>query len=130
MTSSMIVTSPPLVGFSGGPTNGLAPLTVTFTNLSSNATNYVWNFGDGKTLNTTSNTNVTDTYTKAGNYTVILTAIGYGGANSLTNTAYIVVTPPPPPVAGFSGTPRRNRANGSHLYEPFDQCHQLCLEFR
>ena len=105
-----IVTSPPLVGFSGGPTNGLAPLTVTFTNLSSNATNYVWNFGDGKTLNTTSNTNVTDTYTKAGNYTVILTAIGYGGANSLTNTAYIVVTPPPPPVAGFSGTPTSGTA--------------------
>ena len=35
-----IVTPPPVVGFSGGPTNGAAPLTVTFTNLSSNATNY------------------------------------------------------------------------------------------
>ena len=84
---------PPVAGFVGGPTNGVAPLTVTFTNLSSNGTNYVWNFGDGNTLNTTSKTNVTDTYTNAGSYTVILTATGLGGTNSLTNTAYIVVTP-------------------------------------
>jgi PKD repeat protein len=100
-----LVPLPPSAAFSGTPTKGVAPLTVTFTNLSSDATNYVWNFGDGNMLITGSNTNVTDTYTNAGSYTVILTANGPGGASALTNTAYIVVTNPPVPVAGFSGTP-------------------------
>ena len=111
-TAYIAVTPPPPVvaGFSATPTSGAALLTVTFTNLSSNATNYVWNFGDGNTFNTTSKTNVTDTYANAGSYTVILTATGLSGANSLTNTAYIVVTPPPPPVAGFGGTPRSGAA--------------------
>ena len=111
-TAYIVVTNPPppVASFNGGPTNGVAPLTVTFTNLSSNSTNYVWNFGDGNTFNTTSKTNVTDTYANVGNYTVILTATGLGGTNSLTNTAYIVVTPPPPPVAGFSGTPTSGAA--------------------
>jgi autotransporter-associated beta strand protein len=92
----VIVIPPPLVGFSGGPTNGAAPLTVTFTNLSSNATNYVWNFGDGNTFSTSSSINVTDTYTNVGSYTVSLMATGPAGTNSLTNTAYIVVINPPP----------------------------------
>src|SRR6185436_1682628 len=39
--------------FVGGPTNGAAPLTVSFTNLSTSATNYSWNFGDGKTSTAT-----------------------------------------------------------------------------
>jgi autotransporter-associated beta strand protein len=104
-TAYIVVTgSSPVAGFSGTPTNGAAPLVVTFANLSSNATNYVWNFGDGNTLVTGGGTNVTDTYTNAGSYTVILSAIGLGTTNSLTNTAYIVVSNPPP-VAGFSGTP-------------------------
>jgi len=99
-----IITTP-VAGFSGGPTSGVAPLAVTFTNLSLNGTNFVWNFGDGNTLSTAANTNVSDIYAGAGSYTVSLTVMGTGGTNSLTNSAYIVVTPPPPPVAGFSGTP-------------------------
>ena len=89
-----VVQPPPVAAFSGTPTNGVAPLAVTFTNLSSNATNYVWSFGDGHTLSTGSSTNVTDTYTNAGAYTVILTAYGPGGVAALTNTAYIQVTMP------------------------------------
>ncbi len=100
-----LVPLPPVAGFGGTPTSGVVPLTVTFTNFSSNATNYVWNFGDGNMLSIGSNTNVTDTYTNAGAYTVILTAHGPGGVSVLTNTAYIVVTNPPVPVAGFGGTP-------------------------
>jgi PKD repeat protein len=89
-----LVPLPPSAAFSGAPTSGVAPMMVTFTNLSSNATNYVWNFGDGNMLSTGSNTNVTDTYTNAGSYTVILTAYGPGGISALTNSAYIVVTTP------------------------------------
>jgi alpha-L-rhamnosidase len=91
-----IETLPPVAGFNAAPTGGFAPLTVTFTNLSSSATNYVWNFGDGNTLSTSSSANVADTYTNPGNYTVSLTATGPAGTNSLTNTAYIVVVTPPP----------------------------------
>jgi len=99
-----VISTLPVAAFSGGPASGVAPLTVTFTNFSSNATNYVWSFGDGNTFSTGSSANVTDIYTNAGSYTVILTAIGPGGTSALTNAAYIVVTNPPP-VAGFSGAP-------------------------
>src|SRR5262249_43501366 len=67
---------PPVVDFSGTPTIGGAPLTVTFTNLSSFATNYAWNFGDG---GGSAGTNAVETYTNAGTYTVALTATGPSG---------------------------------------------------
>src|SRR5262249_1169126 len=38
-----------------------------------------------------------NTYSNAGSYNVTLTAIGPGGTNVLTRTAYIVVTNPPIP---------------------------------
>ena len=46
-------------------------LTVDFTNNSTNATTYVWDFGDG---NTSTENNPSHTYTTAGTYTVTLTA--------------------------------------------------------
>jgi formylglycine-generating enzyme required for sulfatase activity len=58
-----------------------------FTNLSNNATTYLWNFGD----NTTSTqTNPTKFYNTAGTYTVTLTA--YNGTNNNVFTKTIVVT--------------------------------------
>jgi PKD repeat protein len=105
--SYIVVTNPPPVAaFSGTPTNGAAPLAVSFTNLSTSATNYSWNFGDGKTSTAT---NAANTYTNAGTYTVTLTASGSGGTNALTRTSYIVVTNPPP-VANFSGSPTNGAA--------------------
>jgi PKD repeat protein len=92
---------PPVVAdFAAELTSGVAPLTVSFTNLSSGAINYSWDFGDG---NTSVSVNPTNTYTNAGSYTVSLTAVGAGGTNSLTRTNYVVVTipPPPPPVSGY-----------------------------
>ena len=77
-------------------------MTVAFTNSSSGATNYAWDFGDGKT---SSATNAANTYTNVGSYTVKLTAIGAGGTNVLTRTNYIVATNPAPVVASFSGGP-------------------------
>lgn len=47
-------------------------LTVDFTNLSANATTYLWDFGDG---NTSTDNNPTHTYALAGTYDVSLTAI-------------------------------------------------------
>jgi PKD repeat protein len=91
----------PVANFTASPTNGLAPLTVSFSNLSTNATNYLWNFGDG---NTSASTNATDTYTNPGVYSVTLTAVGAGGTNILTLTNYITAFSPPP-VAAFTASP-------------------------
>lgn len=37
---------PPQASFTGSPITGTIPLTVTFSNASVNATNYLWQFGD------------------------------------------------------------------------------------
>jgi PKD repeat protein len=97
--------TPPVAGFSGTPTTGVRPLSVRFTDSSTNApTSWLWNFGDG---NTTGNTlqNPAHLYVLPGTYTVILTATNAGGSNTLTRTNYITVNEIPP-VADFSGTPR------------------------
>lgn len=109
LTNYIVVTNPPppIVSFTGGPTNGLAPVTVNFTNATSGATNYSWNFGDG---NASTAVNPSNIYTNAGSYSVTLTAIGAGGTNSLMVTNYILVTNPPPPVVVFSGSPTNGAA--------------------
>ena len=102
ITNSLVPPLPPVADFSGSPTNGFAPLTVTFTNLSAGATNWLWDFGDTQT---SAAANPVNTYTSPGVYSVTLTAIGAGGTNGLTRTNYIAVVAPPPPVADFSGSP-------------------------
>jgi PKD repeat protein len=82
----------PVPTFSANLTSGVPPLTVTFTNLSTGATNYTWDFGDG---NFSSATNTSNVYSNVGRYNVKLTTIGPAGVSSLTRTNYIsVVTPP------------------------------------
>jgi PKD repeat protein len=85
--------------FVAGPTSGIAPLTVVFTNLSSGATNYSWDFGDG---HTSTALNPINTYSNAGAYTVSLAVTGPDGSDNLTRTNYIVVTNP---VANFTASP-------------------------
>ncbi len=100
-----IANQPPVAAFSGTPTSGNYPLTVTFTDASTNApTSWAWTFGDG---GTSTAQNPSHTYTAAGTYTVTLTATNAYGSDSETKTGYITVTAPPtnPPVAAFSGTP-------------------------
>lgn len=98
-------TNPPVAAFSGTPTSGYAPLTVVFTDASTNnPTSWAWTFGDG---GTSTAQNPSHTYTAAGTYTVTLTASNAYGSDSETKTGYITVTTQPtnPPVAAFSGTP-------------------------
>ena len=71
-TNYIVVVAPVVAAFSGTPTSGVAPLTVTFANLSSGATSYSWAFGDGKTSTTA---NPSNTYSNAGTYSVALTAV-------------------------------------------------------
>jgi len=79
----------PVAGFSAAPLSGTVPLTVTFSNESTNATDYVWTFGDNITGTVI---NPTHTYTQAGVYTVSLTATGPGGSSLITATNYITVS--------------------------------------
>jgi PKD repeat protein len=93
----IVVTNPPLVAnFEGGPTNGAAPLTVYFTNLSTGATNCDWDFGDG---HVSTNSNPTNIYSSQGSYTVSLTAIGVAGTNTLVRNNYVVLSNAPPVLA-------------------------------
>jgi PKD repeat protein len=62
----------PDTNFSSNETSGNAPLTVQFIDLSSGATGWNWNFGDGAT---SKEQNPMHTYSIAGNYTVTLTVI-------------------------------------------------------
>ena len=85
-------TNPPVADFSGSPTSGFFPLTVSFVDASTNTpTSWSWNFGDGATSTAQ---NPSHTYTAAGSYTVSLTATNAYGSDTATKTAYITVSDP------------------------------------
>ena len=73
-------------GFTANPTTGVAPLEVNFTNTSTGASNYSWNFGN--TL-TSTNTNPNTIYNVGGTYTVTLIAT-YGSCHD-TLTKIIII---------------------------------------
>jgi PKD repeat protein len=99
---------PPVANFSGNPTSGMAPLTVNFTDSSTNSpTSWSWTFGDG---GTSTAQNPSHQYTSANTYTVALTATNAAGYNTNTKTNYITVTALQPPVANFSGNPTSGNA--------------------
>lgn len=87
--------APPGVNFEGSPLSGLAPLLVTFTDLSSGEpTAWDWDFGDSAT-STIQNPN--HIYADPGVYDVSLSATGPGGVGSLTKVGYVTVNAPPAP---------------------------------
>lgn len=110
---------PPVANFSGTPTTGNAPLSVTFTDQTSNSpSTWSWTFGDGST---SSDQNPVHVYNAAGSYTVRLIASNTAGADTLERANYIVVTTPgTPPVAAFTSTPDR-------AYVPLT--HRLSVQF-
>jgi PKD repeat protein len=78
--------------FRANVVTGVAPLDVSFTNLTTGAaTSYAWTFGDGgtSTLQTP-----THRYTVPGTYRVSLTATGAAGSHTATKDAYIRVDAP------------------------------------
>ena len=106
------------VNFTANVTSGPSPLSVAFTGTKiGNATNYLWDFGDGNT--STSGANVVYTYANAlgGRFTVTLTAYNvngtYGGnaaagakgsVDSATKTNYITLFTPLP-LPSFTTVP-------------------------
>jgi YVTN family beta-propeller protein len=90
----------PVADFNSNVTSGFAPLTVQFTDLSTNATSLYWDFGDGAS---STDRYPVHTYPSEGNYIVNLTASNGNSVN--IKTTMITVYPPVPmtyPVANFS----------------------------
>jgi PKD repeat protein len=92
----------PVVSFWGSRTSGTSPLTIGFTDASKESpTAWKWSFGDG-TYST--DRNPRHTYSKAGTYSVTLTASNAAGNVTKTRTNYIKVMPARKPVASFSSS--------------------------
>ena len=75
--------------FTATPTNGDAPLTVNFTDQSTNnPTSWLWDFGDG---GNSTEQSPSYTYNDMGQYDVTLTATNENGSDSETKTDFIIV---------------------------------------
>jgi PKD repeat protein len=90
----------PVASFTSNITTGIVPLAVEFTDTSSNSpTTWEWSFGDGSY---STSENPTHSYNEDGNYSVTLTAINYGGSDTITKIDYITVEAPEEPVVSFT----------------------------
>jgi PKD repeat protein len=97
---TVVAVQEPVASFTSNITTGSAPLAVAFTDTSTNSpTSWEWSFGDDSY---STSENPTHSYTEEGNYTVALTAINYGGSDTITKTAYIMVEADEEPVASFT----------------------------
>jgi PKD repeat protein len=109
-------------GFDASPKTGTAPLEVSFSNLSTNADNYYWQFGSGSATSTAFGP--TQSFMDAGTYTVMLTArtnpIGCSNIYSdvYTSASYIVVAPQPD---NCGGTYLQDFAGGNFGDKSFNQ---------
>lgn len=91
----LIIRPPIIANFSANLFAGTNPLTVSFTDHSTNnPTSWNWNFGDGYF---SSEKNPTHTYLSSGIFTVSLTTSNSLGTDSVTKVSYITVSIPPPP---------------------------------
>src|ERR1017187_2480558 len=99
-----ITPSAPVASFTASPTNGVAPLGVTFTDTSTGSiSNWSWTFGDGGTTNLATNT-VFYTYNTPGVYSVTEIVRGTGGSSTDTVANCIKVLTSPPVASFNAGT--------------------------
>jgi PKD repeat protein len=89
----------PVAGFNYSGAGVPAPAVVIFTNTSTNASSFLWDFGDNAT---STEKDPQHTYIAGGVYTVNLTATGSGGSNSISKTVNIQT--PVGPIANFTFT--------------------------
>jgi PKD repeat protein len=78
----------PLASFTVNKTTAPAGEEVSFTNTSSDATSFYWDFGDGTN---SAEQNPSHSYSSPGTYTVTLTATGEGGSNSVSKSLTITL---------------------------------------
>ena len=106
--------TPPTAGFSYAASSE-SNLMINFSNLSSSATQYMWDFGDG---NTSTEKEPSNEYADFGTYTVTLTSSDNLGATSTVSGEVDVVAGPFQPVvseAGFEDGDARAALCGSGL---------------
>lgn len=94
-TEFITITDLPIAEYSADFYSGCAPLTVNFTNLSTNADTFEWYFEAG---HTSTDVNPTHTFNRPGIYTVILEATNECGTDGAD---YITITVSPGPTADF-----------------------------
>jgi len=86
----VMASSDVIAGFTGAPTYGMPPLTVTFTNISTGMIkSQFWSFGDGST---STNLNPTHIYSNTASYTVSLSVFGLSASNTMTRVNYLTVS--------------------------------------
>lgn len=90
--ANVSVNPAPQVAFSSDLSSGCLPLTVNFTNATTNATNYLWNFGDGST---STDANPFHDFTTEGTFTVMLYAAVGSCADSDSVIGMITTHTPP-----------------------------------
>ena len=91
----------PVVNFNANvTTEGFAPLTVQFTDLSQDATSRSWDFGDGSPLSTEQNP--VHTFSSEGKYIVTLVATNGDGSSGVKSMSIKVNRVLTPPVADFT----------------------------
>ncbi len=94
---TLIVTVKPKASFTTPNTGGCSSNnTFSFTNTSTNASTYIWDFGDGTGATTI---NATKTYSTIGTYTVKLIATNGGGCSDTTIQTFNIISKP---IASFN----------------------------
>ncbi len=94
------VPTPPIADFTADKTEGYAPLSVKFTDTSTNSpTGWKWNFGDG---GASTFQNPEHTFSGEGTYTVTLDASNGDGSSNVKSMNIKVNRVPTPPVANFT----------------------------
>ena len=98
--ATTITVAPPLphAAFTASKTSGTAPLKVTFSNTSTNATAYSWSFGDG---GSSTGRTVSYVFSTPGIFLVTLTTSSAGGSSTASTT---ITVASPPPTASFSAS--------------------------
>jgi PKD repeat protein len=91
VTKQVTINPSPVANFSMSVESGPPPLSVLFTNTSTGATSYQWNFNDGNAVRT--ETSQEYTFNALGDYDVSLTALGTSGCVSTLTKVVSVIVP-------------------------------------
>lgn len=90
-STTVTVSSKPTASFTASPRSVCTGASVSFSNGSSGATSYLWDFGDGVT---STNTSPTHSYNSADSFTVRLIASNGSCSDTMTRVKYIAVKGP------------------------------------
>ena len=129
--------SAPVADFTATPTNGTAPLSVAFTDQSTNTSGTGnWTFGDGDVTNATDR-NPVHTYIAPGTYDVSLNVTNVYGFSNVTKSGYIFVTKYPATKIGvfrngywygdWNGNSTWDVVDAAHTNGPFGQVGDIAV---